>query len=169
MYTCYRPSLSFYKANAKGTGSAMKLELHPAHGQTGGYILMNLANQMTIGNLRVDPPIYPSFDWENAICVKLDFADLSKMLQVFRGETESLEEGRGVFHRSMRGLTCIKLGHMIDPMPGYNLEVKRTKDGEADASSWIFLTPAEALGMVTAIESSMGVLVFGVPMVVEHS
>lgn len=165
----YRPSLAFYKANANGTGSAMKMELHPAHGDTAGCIMMYLASQKTVGDYRGPNPIYPTFDWENAICVKLDFIDLSKMLQVFRGECESIEEGRGLVHRSPKGLTYIKLAHLVEPLPGYMFEVKRTRQGEDDGSLRIFLTPAEALGTVMAIESSMGVLVFGVPMVVEHS
>lgn len=164
-----RPALTLFKANAKGTGSAMKMELHPAHDQTSGCIMMSLASQKTVGDYRGPNPIYPTFDWENAICVKLDFIDLSKMLQVFRGECESIEEGRGLVHRSSSGLTYIKLAHLVDPIPGYMFEVKRMKQGEDDCSSRILLTPAEALGTVMAIESSMGVLVFGVPMVVEHS
>lgn len=164
MYTCYRPSLNFYKANAKGDGSAMKLELHPAHDNTDGYILMNLANQMTIGNLRADPPIYPSFDWDNAICVKLGFTDLSKMLQVFRGECESLEDGCGLFHCSQSGVTCIELEHRIEPMPGYSLTV-----GKGGAFTHIFIAPHEALGLTVAIENSLGLVCFGVPKVIEHA
>ena len=32
----YRPNLAFYHANAKGTGCALKLSLHPAHDDTDG-------------------------------------------------------------------------------------------------------------------------------------
>ena len=73
----YRPSLVFYRANAKCTGCAMKMELHPAHGDTSGCIMATLASQKTVGDYRGPNPIYPTFDWENAICVKLDFIDLS--------------------------------------------------------------------------------------------
>lgn len=32
----FRPRLALYHANAKGTGCAIKMELHPAHGATDG-------------------------------------------------------------------------------------------------------------------------------------
>ena len=157
----YRPSLVFYRANAKGTGSAMKMELHPAHGQTDGSIMVTLANQMTIGDRRGPNPTFPHFDWENAICVKLDFSDLSKMLQVFRGECESIEEGRGLVHRSPKGLTYIKLAHQVDPIPGYTLDVNLCDGVVIVEQRTIMLMPYEALGLVAAIESSFGAICFG--------
>ena len=159
----YRPALTLYRANAKGTGSAMKMELHPAHGQTGGSIMMSLASQKTVGDYRGPNPIYPTFDWENAICVKLDFIDLSKMLQVFRGEYESIEEGRGLVHRSPSGLTYIKLAHLIEPIPGYKLDVKLCNGVVIVEQRSIMLAPYEALGLTAAIESSLGVICFGMP------
>ena len=159
----FRPKLAFYKANAKGSGCAMKMELHPAHGQTDGSIMVTLANQMTIGDRRGPNPTFPHFDWENAICVKLDFSDLSKMLQVFRGECESIEEGRGLVHRSPKGLTYIKLAHLIEPIPGYRLEVEFFAGSGNSERRTVMLMPYEALGLVAAIESSLGVICFGVP------
>ena len=161
----YRPSLVFYKANAKGTGSAMKMELHPAHGDTAGCIMMSLASQKTVGDYRGPNPIYPTFDWENAICVRLDFIDLSKMLQVFRGECESIEDGRGLVHRSPSGLTYIRLEHLVEPIPGYKLELEFFAGAGSVEKRTIMLAPCEALGLVAAIESSLGVICFGVPMV----
>ena len=159
----YRPSLVFYRANAKGTGCAMKMELHPAHGDTAGCIMMSLASQKTVGDYRGPNPIYPTFDWENAICVKLDFIDLSKMLQVFRGECESIEDGRGLVHRSPSGLTYIRLEHLVEPIPGYRLDVKLCDGVVIVEQRSIILMPCEALGLVAAIESSLGVICFGVP------
>ena len=165
----YRPSLVFYRANAKGTGSAMKMELHPAHGDTAGSIMMYLASQKTVGDYRGPNPIYPTFDWENPITVKLDFIDLSKMLQVFRGECENIEEGRGLVHRSPKGLTYIRLAHLVEPIPGYRLEVEFYAGMLNVEKRSIMLAPYEALGLTAAIESSLGVICFGMPMVDEHA
>ena len=161
----YRPSLVFYKANAKGTGCAMKMELHPSHDQTSGCIMMSLASQKTVGDYRGPNPIYPTFDWENPITVKLDFIDLSKMLQVFRGECESIEEGLGLVHRLPKGLAYIRLAHLIEPIPGYRLEVEFFAGAGIVEKRTIRLAPCEALGLTAAIESSLGVICFGVPMV----
>ena len=159
----HHPSLAFYKANAKGTGCAMKMELHPAHGDTAGCIMMTLASQKTVGDRRGPNQTFPTFDWENPITVNLDFTDLSKMIQVFRGECESIEDGRGLVHRSPSGLTYIKLEHLVEPIPGYRLDVKLC-DGEGRVEKRaIMLAPYEALGLTAAIESSLGVICFGVP------
>ena len=158
-----RPALSFYKANAKGSGCAMKMELHPAHGDTAGCIMMSLASQKTVGDRRGPNPTFPTFDWENPITVKLDFTDLAKMLQVFRGECESIEEGRGLVHRSPSGLTYIKLEHLVEPIPGYRLDVKLCDGVVIVEHRTVMLAPYEALGLTAAIESSLGVICFGVP------
>ena len=159
----YRPSLVFYEGNAKGSGCAMKMELHPAHDQTSGCIMMSLASQKTVGDYRGPNPIYPTFDWENPITVKLDFIDLSKMLQVFRGECESIDEGRGLVHRSPKGLAYVRLAHLIEPIPGYRLEVEFFAGAGIVEKRTVMLAPCEALGLVAAIESSLGVICFGVP------
>ena len=159
----YRPALTLYKANAKCTGCAMKMELHPAHDQTSGCIMMSLAGQKTVGDYRGPNPIYPTFDWENAIRVRLDFIDLSKMLQVFRGECESIDEGRGLVHRSPKGLAYVRLAHLIEPIPGYRLEVEFFAGAGIVEKRTVMLAPCEALGLVAAIESSLGVICFGVP------
>lgn len=150
-----KASLKLYHPNSKKTGAAMVLKLYPADGDANGCILMQMANQCE----SVDG--YPRFDWEDAITVKLDFGDLSKMLQVFRGECESLEDGRGLFHQSTRAWTKVMLRHLVDPQQGYMLEVSRTNRDEKVANARIFLYPHEALGLTAAIESSMGVICFG--------
>lgn len=97
-----RPKLAFYHANAKGTGCALKLERRPASAEAEGCFMATIANQMTVGDRRAPNPVYPRFDWEGAIAFKLGFSDVCKMLQVLRGECESLEDGHGVYHRSAR-------------------------------------------------------------------
>ena len=163
-----RPALTMYHPNGKGTGSAIRIELHPAHDDTAGSIMATIATQLTIGDRLGAVPGYPRFDWEGAITVKLDFTDISKMLQVFRGECESIEDGRGLFHKSTRGTTKITLRHIVEPINGYMLEVSRKTSDSEDSNARIFLSPYEALGLATAIESSMGVICFGIPMVIPH-
>ena len=163
-----RPTLTMYHPNGRGEGSALRLELHPAHDDTAGSIMATIATQLTTGDCNGSMTVYPRFDWKGAITVKLDFTDISKMLQVFLGECESLEDGRGLFHKSTRGTTKIILSHIVDPINGYMLEVYRKTSGSEDSNARIFLSPYEALGLATAIESSMGVICFGIPMVIPN-
>ena len=165
----YRPRLTFYHPNGKGTGCAAQWELHPAHDSVDGSIMLTVANQMTIGDRRGPNPTFPRFDWENKICVKLDFNDLCKMLQVFRGECETIDEGKGLYHRTAKATTRIVLRHLVDPMPGYSLEIYRTPaTGGEDVRAHLMLNPAEALGVCEAIAGSMYLVSFGIPMLVPH-
>ena len=165
----YRPSLRFYHPNGKGSGGAAEMVLHLAHGNVNGCIMLKVANQSAVGDRRAPVPTFARFDWENAICVKLDFNDLCRMLQVFRGECESIDGDRGLFHQTSKAATKIQLRHLIEPICGYSLEVYRnSREGDANTHGHIILTPAEALGLSEAIAGSMSVISFGIPMLVEH-
>lgn len=164
----YRPRLSFFHANARGTGCALMLELRPAHGVTEGSIMMTLASQLTVGDRRGPNPVYPTFDMENRMVVKLGFMDIAKMLQVFRGECESIEDGKGLIHRTARLSSRITLRHMVEPVAGYMLDVFRTAEGREDQHAGIMLSPPEAMGLAMAVEASLGVLCFGIPTLTEH-
>lgn len=165
----YRPKLTLYHPNAKGTGCAVSMELHPAHDRTDGSIMLRAANQMTVGDKRGPTPTFPRFDWDGAISVKLDFNDLCKVLQVFRGECESIEDGRGLYHRSPRAATRIVLRHLIEPVAGYSLELYRMPvGGESETRAHILFSSAEALGLCESIAGAMSVITFGIPMLVPH-
>ena len=165
----YRPTLRFYHANQKGTGGALELKLHPAHDNVDGSIMMRVANQCAIGDRRGASPTFARFDWENAICVKLDFNDLCRILQVFRGECESINDDRGLYHQTSRAATKIQLRHLVEPITGYSLEVYRNpRDGGEGMHGHIIITQAEAVGLCEAIAGSMSVVAFGIPMLVAH-
>ena len=164
----YRPRLSYYHANAKGTGSAIQFELHPAHdselGMVEGSIFVIMANQLTVGRRDGATPVFPSFDWKNRVVLRLTMADVSQLLMVFRGIQENLCDGKGIFHRSARFNTIIKFTHELDPRPGYALEVSRkpVQGGEVQRV-FIAFSPTEALGLSLAIEQSLGLIAFGLP------
>lgn len=166
----YRPDLCFYHANSKGTGSAVKMSLHPAHDNTDGSIMLTIANQQTVGDRRANPPTFSTFDWDSAICVKLGFGDLTQMLQVFRGECESINEGRGLYHMSTKGATSIRLSHLVEPVTGYMLDICRKLRGDDDdgTRARMLFSSAEALGLCEAIAGSMYLVGFGIPMLVPH-
>lgn len=166
----YRPKLALYHPNVKGTGCAIQMELHPAHNDMDGCIMLKAANQLTIGDRRAPTPQFPRFDWKKAINVKLDFNDLCMMLQVFRGECETINEGRGLYHQSAIGTTRIVLRHLLEPICGYSLELYRTqRSGEGETRTHFLFSTSEALGLMEAISGSMSIICFGIPMQVEHA
>jgi len=162
----YRPKLRFYHANARGTGCAVSMELHPAHDDTDGSIMVCMSNQATIGDLRGPNPKYPRFDWEGSIIVKLDFSDLCRILQVLRGECESLDDGRGLYHTTATASTKIVFRHIVEPFAGYSLEFYRTAKGGGETRTHYVFSPWEALGLAEAIAGSMSVISFGIPVVI---
>ncbi len=165
----FRPSLALYHPTPTGTGCAMKMNLHPAHDDVSGSIMLTLANQMTIGNRNGPNPTYATFDWDNALTVKLDFEDLSRMLQVFRGECESVGDGKGLYHATAQFSTSIYLRHIVEPASMYSIELFRTsRDGKSESHARFLMRPNEALGISLAIEDSFGVIAFGIPMLVQH-
>lgn len=158
------PCLRFYHPNAKGTGCAMVMKLRPADATQDGFIVVSFANQMTVGNPYGDNPTFPKFDWENKVDVVLDFNDLCAILQVLRGETESIHEGRGIFHKYKECYQRIHIRHLIDPVCGYSFEVFETlANGCDEKCAHMLLSPAESLGILESIAGSMYLIAFGSP------
>jgi len=125
----YRPRLTFYHANGKGSGSAAQFEVVPACGDRAGAVYMTLARQDGVaGRDGEGTRRYASFDWQNKVIVKLNFNDLCQMLQVFRGKIQTIADGKGLYHDSRNKTTMINLTRQIEPVPGLALDVSR-KDG----------------------------------------
>ena len=159
-----RPRLEFYHPNAKGTGCAMAMALHPADSTKNGFISVLIANQMSVGNPTGDNPTYPTFDWKNGVDVVLDFNDLCAILQVLRGETESVCDGRGIFRKYNGCCQKIQMRHLVEPVCGYSFEVlEMTANGGDEKRVNMLMSPAESLGICEAITGSMYLIAFGVP------
>ena len=151
--------------NGRGKGSAIRISLHPASGTASGYAMFELARQKTADLSPSGYSTFATFDWDGAIAMKMCVSDLAQMLMVFRGMQESIADGKGLFHRTATANAVIKFSHMIEPRPGYCLEVSRKPfDGEL-SSAFIVFRPEEALWLSLALEGAMPALVFGVPAV----
>lgn len=161
-----RPRLEFYHPNAKGTGCAMAMALRPADSTQSGFIAVSIANQLTVGDSRGANPTFPTFDWENSVDVVLNFDALCAILQVMRGETESICDGRGIFHRYKEYCQVIQLRHIIDTVCGYSFEVIETSaNGGEKKCVHMLLSSAESLGLCEAITGSLCPIAFGRPYV----
>lgn len=135
-------SIIMYHPSWRGVGSALRFELHPfkVGDPDSGRIEMGIAPQ--------DGDI---FAWADAMFVSLDFEDVSRMLMVFRGETESINDGKGITRRDC----TFNISHVIEPVCGYRMILTRGNRLVA-----FMLKPAEALGISLALEQSMAKLVF---------
>lgn len=160
----YSPALAFFHPNPKGTGSAIKFELKPALPNQDGAIMVTGMNQQTIGDLRGLTPVFPKFNWEDRIVVKLDFTDLSKMLEVLRGSRESLNDGAGICHTVLGCNTRISLTHSTLVDSEYVFEMYRCWNNKKGERSFrIVFESFEAIGIEAAITGAMIFVSFGVP------
>ena len=151
-----RPAITICHANARGTGTALRLELHPARLDVEGSILATIAPQNTT------KPV-AEFDWENSISVRLGFLELAKILQVFRGQYESIDDGKGLYHRTINGFTVVRLYHRIEPIGGYVLDVAH-KPNDGETVRLVFsMTYDEAFALAESIDHAMLYVAFGVP------
>ena len=158
------PCLRFYHPNGKGTGCAMVMKLRPADSTQDGFIVVSFANQMTVGNPTGDNPTYPTFDWENSVDIVLDFNDLCSILQVLRGEVESIGDGRGIFRKHKECCQKIQMRHLVEPVCGYSFEVLEIPaNGGEEKRVHMLMSPAESLGIYEAIAGSMYLIAFGSP------
>lgn len=81
-------------------------------------------------------------------------------------ECESINGEHGLWQRTVNGNTKIVLRHLVDPVPGYSLEVNFCPADGSEERRWMFLLqPSEALGISEAISGSMYLVAFGVPKV----
>lgn len=148
--------------NGKGTGCAITLELNPAHGCVDGYIALRMARQTSVAPRGHED----LFDWSRAVKIKLGIDDIAHMLEVLRGAADSIDDGKGLFHRTATMNATLRLERRLEPVCGYLLEVKRRLTDTPDASmeQWDFLfRPREAHMLMLAMEHSVPMLAFGWP------
>lgn len=152
-----RRQLFLYHANAKGNGCAMGVELRPTQKERRGCVVMTFANQIC------QDLMFPRFDWDGAVEVKLYLVDVARVLQVFRGECESICDGKGIYIRSSASGYGVRydVRHVIEPICGYVFEAYRVDASGEETSRRIALSSAEALALCLALENSMGILAFG--------
>jgi len=163
----YRPALTLYHANGKGTGSAARFEVVPASGRRDGAVYLTLAQQKSVasGSNEQGTRQHATFDWANRLTVKLNFSDLCLMLPVFKGQVLSINEGKGLYHSSRSMTTIINVFHQTDTFPGTALDVSRkSKAGDDSAQRVrILFNASEAYGLGVVLEQAMGLLAFGIP------
>ncbi len=85
-----------YKANKQGTGAASEWQLSFKHQEkfSPWKLFFSIAKQ-----LEKDEKGNPRFDWDHAICVKMDISDISEILAVLEGAQKEAGYGGKIFHK----------------------------------------------------------------------
>ena len=146
-----RATLVLCHPNANGTGCAARMSVVPATCYNEGALKVLLARQGSNS----------SFDWDDALEVNLDFDDVSKMLEVLRGMTESINEEKGIYAKAATLCAIFKFRHVVEPVNGYCMEI-HSSDDNVKSQAVMFLSPSEAMGLSIAVENSMSAIAFGI-------
>ncbi len=169
----YRPRLSFYHANGKGSGSAARFEVVPAGGDREGVVYLTLAPQKSVatGSASQGNRQHATFDWVNRVTVKLNFDDLCQMLLVLRGQADNIADGKGLYHDSRNMTTVINLNRNDETHSGVTLDISRRgkdEDGQACRTRIVF-KKSETYGLGAVLEQTLGVVAFGSGMEVNQT
>lgn len=95
----------------------------------------------------------------NGICsdIPLDPDGIAKVIQVLRGESESIDDGKGIFGKDIDENKVFRLRHKVEPIPGYEFTIVTVADDTADWKGEKDLiaftaTPSEALALQFALQ-----------------
>lgn len=105
--------------------------------------------------------VLASFDWENKLTVKLDFADICEFLAVLEGRIERVGgQKNGIFHRNSKGCTVIGLQRNADK-GGFYLGLSR-KDNDTGRLTRVsmLLSEPEASGLRAIFQTGMFFIIF---------
>ena len=132
--------LRIYHPNAKGTGSCLKVAQ-----MVDGDVMLSVYPQKQSCGL-------PGFNWDDGVGFIADWHALSEILMVFRGEIESLGDGKGIVYDASNSVkNRLRLRHIIEPMQAYMLDLDMTFCGKVEERHFL-IHNAEALGLSMIIE-----------------
>lgn len=152
------PRLSFYHPNSSGSGVAVQLAPRFNRRDTDRYncFFLDMAGQKTVAEREGDRRVFPTFDWENRLTVKLDFPDICEMLLVLEGKQERVGgQKNGLYHDSEKGSTIITFGRIPEKSGvGIGLSRKDKESGQLTRFSTI-LSEAEAIGLRCVFQAGL--------------
>lgn len=162
------PGIRLYHPNSRGTGCAIRITARAASRHQDGAIYLTFINQLTIGDRAKGIPA--KWDGDGRQTIKLDIVETGELLQVLRGEIEEIADGRGIVHRQHATKTTktLKFRHVVDPVPGYVLELYTHQDEGEETAHRIILNGAESLVLAEAIGGEVRAMAFGDPTASDH-
>lgn len=141
--------LKMFHPNAKGTGACLKISETPTD-----IMLQVFPQGPSKGG-------FPSFNWDHPITFIADWCDLAKMLMVFRGECESIEDGKGLLYTHDARWSRLILRHVIEPVHCYALEIYERNSDDVESRGIVRLLTAEALGLSLVFEGILNHTLIG--------
>ncbi len=160
----YNEPLAFYHANGKGTGAAVQIEprLNQKRGDRYNCFFLDMARQKTIANRGQGQggPAHATFDWDQKITIKLDFADISEILTVLDGATNHVGGDReALYHQSGDSNTMIRFSRHASGGIALSLSRKRADDSQPNRIGTV-LSQAESIGLRHVLQVGLFFITF---------
>ena len=150
--------LTYYHANSKGSGTAVRLELKMAANQKNGHgcFFLEMARQKTPPGRDGRSRTPATFDWESKATVKLSFTDVCELLTVLEDRQSAAgPRGRGLYHEAKTVNTIIGFRRNAE-RGGYNLNISRKNaEGATVFRGHILLSPAECVGLRSVFQAGL--------------
>lgn len=155
--------LTFYHPNAAGNGVALQLEpkLRRRDTDRHGGFFFEMAAQKTAAQREGGKKVFPTFDWENKLVVKMDFTDICEMLLVLEGKQERVGgQKSGLYHDSEKASTVISFGKLPE-REGYTFGLSRKEKESGQLTRLhIGLSEAEATGLRHILQGGLFLITF---------
>lgn len=132
--------------NSKSTGSRLIVSITPATDEKEGCLMLRLQKQVS------------DYIWDidNESYIDLNQIDIAKFIAVMRGYEESIDDGKGIWHRTDESYCHACFRHRIEPIPGYALSVDN-----GNGPIQIFLSNYEAISLCEVMQVALYHVVFG--------
>jgi hypothetical protein len=155
--------LTFFHPNAAGNGVSLQLEprVNRREGDRYNCFFFEMAAQKTLPGRDGEKRGFATFDWENKLAVKMDFADICELLLVLEGKQERVGgQKNGLYHDSDKANTVITFGKIPDK-GGYSFGLSRKdKDSGQLTRLSIGLSEAEAVGLKHVMQAGLFFITF---------
>ena len=155
--------LAFYHPNAAGNGVALQLEPKVRRRESDRFncFFFEMAGQKKAPEPEGDRRVYPAFDWENRLTVKMEFPDICEMLMVLEGKQDRVGgQKNGLYHDSEKANTVISFGKNTEK-GGYLFGLSRkAKESGQLTRLHIGLSEAEATGLRSILQAGLFLVTF---------
>lgn len=141
-----KPKVIFSHPNAKKNGTRLIMSITPATEEKEGYLMLQLQKQASL----------LKWDEENESIINLSHIEIAKFIAVMRGYDESVNDGKGIWHRIGEAYCGVCFRHTTDPISGYILTITNEKGPVS-----ILLNTYEVISLCEVMQIALSHIVFG--------
>lgn len=153
--------LTYEHGSRDGVGSRLVVDIDSGSADGNFRMVFAIYRQTNDGGTARDGLKKWEFDDATPAIVELSATQVSHIIKVLRGESDSIFGDSGLVVKDKEKSSRVIFEKVDMPYLGYKLNIKTAWVNGETVKARILLNPTEALALRLAIESSMGMLAFG--------